>query len=376
MKFVIAPDKYKGSLTGSEFCNAVEEGLRMVFENAEIVKSPLADGGDGTLEVVKNYTKGTAIECTVHDPLMRLINSTYLYASENHLAFIEMAEASGLRLLREDEKNCMSTTSLGTGELIVDAIDKGVKEIILGIGGSATNDGGMGIAHALGFRFLDENNKELTPIGQNLIAVKKMDNSGVHPELKSVNVKVACDVENPFFGENGAAKIYAKQKGASVEEIEMLDKGLQNVADVVLKDFNVNLQQIRGAGAAGGVGGGAIVFLNANLTSGINLIKELTDFEHQIKGADWIITGEGQLDAQTLAGKTIGGVVESAKRQNIKVAALCGSLDISIENQKELGLAYAVSIVKGVSNLDQAMTVSYSNLVDAAYNFGSLLKNA
>ena len=374
MKFVIAPDKFKGSLTGFEFCDAVAEGLQMVFKDAEIINKPLADGGDGTMEVAKYYINGEKITITLSDPLFRPINASYLYSEETKIAYIEMAEASGLKLLGDDERNCMITTTSGTGELIYDALDKGAKEIILGIGGSATNDGGMGMANALGYQFLDEHGKELVPIGQNLSKVKSIDDSNKHVRLKEVKIKVACDVTNHFYGLNGAAYIYAAQKGASENEIIVLNNGLHNLAEVIKSNYNIDLQKINGAGAAGGVGGGALTFLDGELISGINLIKELADFDTTIDGADWIITGEGQLDEQTLSGKTIDGVITSAKIKNIPVAALCGSVSISVNQQNKFGLTYVSSIVTGISTLQEAMNNSHENLVNATYNFASLLK--
>ena len=374
MKFVIAPDKYKGSLTAFEFCNAVEEGLNKALEKPTIIRLPLADGGDGTIDVVKYYLKADVVKVKVNDPLFRPIEASYLFSEQTKIAYIEMAEASGLKLLKDSERNCMHTTTLGTGELIADALQKGTKEIILGIGGSATNDGGMGMASALGFRFLDKNTAVLEPKGENLIHIKTIDSSEVHPLLKNVRVKVACDVTNPLYGKEGAANVYAEQKGASKEDIALLDDGLKNFAKVLFDTYGIDVQKISGAGAAGGMGAGSVVFLNAQLTSGIDLIKELADFDATIKGVDWIITGEGKLDEQTLSGKTISGVIKSAKNQNIPVAALCGSVNISVETQKELGLDYAISIVKGISDLEEAMASSYSNLVHAAYNFARILK--
>ena len=374
MKFIIAPDKFKGSLNGFEFCDAVEEGLKKVFNDAEILKMPLADGGDGTIDVVKHYIQGEKVAITVNDPLFRPINASYLYAAETHIAYIEMAEASGLKLLEDADRNCMHTSTFGTGELIADALERGAKEIILGIGGSATNDGGMGMANALGYRFLGDFSKELEPIGSSLNRVKSIDASQVHPLLANAKFKIACDVSNPFYGENGAAKIYGAQKGASAEEIEILDKGLKSFAKVALDTYDTNLQKIKGSGAAGGIGGGAILFLRGELTSGIDLVKELAHFDDAIADADWIITGEGQLDEQTLSGKTINGVVNSARKSNIPVAALCGSVSISIEQQEKFGLAYVNSIVRGISTLPQAMASSYSNLVNASYNFAKLIQ--
>lgn len=374
MKIVIAPDKFKGSLTGFEFCNAVEEGLSKVFSNAEIIKKPLADGGDGTIDVVQFYANGESIPIIASDPLFREHTTTYILSSTKEVAFIEMSEISGLKLLAQNELNCMHTTSLGVGELIVDAIEKGAKDIILGIGGSATNDGGMGMAHALGFRFLDANDQELKPIGGNLITVKKIDITNAHPKLAKVQVKVACDVSNPLYGPDGAAFIYAGQKGASKEEIELLDRGLKNYAEVLQETFGVDVQHIKGAGAAGGMGAGTTVFLNAELLSGIDLIKEIADFDASLENADWIITGEGKLDSQTFSGKTISGVIKSAKQKNIPVAAFCGAVAISEQELKAFGISYADAISKDCKDLEEAILQAYPNLVNAAYNFALLLK--
>ncbi len=373
MKFVIAPDKFKGSLTGFEYCNAVSEGLRMVFPDANIIMKPLADGGDGTIEVVKHYLKGEKISVTVNDPLFRPINASYLYSKKNQVAYIEMAEASGLALLTHAERSCMNTSTFGTGELISNALKLGAQEIILGIGGSATNDGGMGMASALGYNFLDKNHQALKPIGCHLIDVESIDDSQIHVRLKDVKFKVACDVSNPFYGKEGAAFVYGEQKGATTNEIQLLDDGLRNFAKIIHTKYSIDIQQIRGAGAAGGIGGGAFAFLNGKLTSGIALIKDLSNFDSEIEGADWIITGEGRLDNQTLLGKTISGVIESAKLYHIPVAALCGSVNISVTEQEKLHLTYITSITTGPCSLEDALITSYSNLVGSAVNFARIL---
>ncbi len=373
MKFVIAPDKYKGSLTGLEFCEAVSQGLRKVFPKALIKHKPLADGGDGTLAVVRYYLEADTIKVSVNDPLFRKIEVGYLLSQDKKTAFIEMSEASGYKLLHKNELNCMSTTSLGTGQLIVDALDKGVQEIILGIGGSATTDGGMGIAVALGYEFLDSNDTVLSPIGSNLLKVSRIQKKGRHPRLSEVTIKVACDVTNPFFGKNGAAYVYGPQKGANKEEVEVLDKGLQNFAKIIAQEFGTDIQKVSGSGAAGGVGGGAVVFLNATLIPGIDLMKEIAGFDEAITNADWIVTGEGRLDSQTLSGKTIAGVLESARKQKIPVAALCGAVTLSPEQQEEMGLTYVCAILRDISNLEQAVSQSKENLVAAAYNFAKLI---
>jgi glycerate kinase len=374
MKIVITPDKFKGSLTGFEFCDAVEEGFLNVFPQSTMVKKPLADGGDGTIEVVKHYLEGEKIDVIAKDPLFRPRKTSFVYSPTTSTAFIEMAEISGLKLLDEEERNCMFTSSVGTGELIVDAIKRGAQAIILGIGGSATNDGGMGMAHALGFRFLNVEGEELKPTGENLIEVHKIDASNTLPELQRIVFKVACDVTNPLFGKNGAAYVYAAQKGASLVEIELLDKGLENYAKVIREHYGVAMQQIKGAGAAGGMGAGALVFLNAQLTSGIELIKEIANFDQAIADADWIITGEGKLDGQTFSGKTISGVLAAAKEKNIPVAALCGAVEMSDMAITKLGLHYVDAISKECKNLEEAKVQAYSNLVKAAQQFALQLK--
>ncbi|WP_394975155.1 glycerate kinase [uncultured Croceitalea sp.] len=373
MKFVLAPDKYKGSLTGQEFCNAVEKGIKKVFPKAAIVKLPLADGGDGTIEVVKNYLNADLIKLKVADPLFRSVVSSYLLSSDKKTAFIEMSEASGFKLLQKNELNASETTTFGTGELIEDALNKGAQEIILGIGGSATNDGGMGMASALGFEFLDSDGNTLSPVGKNLGKVAKIKKDSIHRRIAAVKVKVASDVSNPFYGPNGAAHIYGPQKGASKSEIEILDEGLKNFSKIILEDFDINLQQIKGSGAAGGLGGGAVVFLNATLKSGIELIKEIADFDNKIKDADWIITGEGKLDLQTLSGKTIAGIVASAKKKDIPVAALCGLLDIPKKELQNTGILYAVGVSDGITDINIAYKDTSKNLEQAANYFAKLL---
>ena len=376
MKFVIAPDKYKGSLTGVQFCEAVERGIGRVFPKAQILKKPLADGGDGTLEVVQDYLKATQEKTKVKDPLFRDINAGYLLSQDKQNAYIEMSEASGYKLLRKNEMNCMHTTTLGTGQLLLDAIQKGAQHIILGIGGSATNDCGMGMASALGYKFLDADGNQLQPVGKNLVHAHKIVDDETSPLLEKIQVKVACDVNNPLYGKNGAAHVYAAQKGASPEEIEILDQGLENFAKVLQSHFGKDVRDVPGAGAAGGMGAGAITFLNAQLVSGVDLVLEMADFDLALKDADWVITGEGQLDHQTAAGKTIAGVVKMAKAHQIPVAALCGSVNASIQQIKEMGLDYAVSVLNQVGNLEDAKANSFSNLEQASFNFAQLIKRS
>lgn len=369
MKFVLAPDKFKGSLTGTAFCQVVAKAVRQVFPDAEVISKPLADGGDGTLSVVAAYLDAGTITVLVDDPLFRKINATYLYSPAKKTAFIEMSEASGHRLLSSAELNCNKTTSLGTGQLIADALARGAKEIVLGIGGSATNDGGMGMAQALGYRFLDAAGQELQPIGANLIKVAQIKDHLVDPKLKGVKIRVACDVANPFYGPDGAAYVYAPQKGATAKDVKDLDLGLQSFAKELEKLSGLKVQEHPGAGAAGGLGGGAMVFLNAVFVSGIDFVKEIAQFDQAIANADWIITGEGSLDTQTLAGKTISGVLAAAKKNDVKVAAFCGVVKLSLQAQKEMGLNYCTAILKDFQNLEAAQQSATENLHFAVYNF-------
>ncbi|WP_242084077.1 glycerate kinase [Aestuariivivens sediminis] len=369
MRFVLAPDKFKGSITGLQFCEAVEDGIRTVISDVDVIKLPLADGGDGTIEVVNYYLKGEPIQVQVNNPFFQPVTASYLYAEKTNTAFIEMAEASGLKILKPDEFDCKNATSLGTGELIRDAMERGANKILLGIGGSATNDCGMGMAMALGYRFLDKSNNELKPIGANLFLVNKVDSSHVDSKLHTINFKIACDVTNPLYGEYGAAKVYAKQKGATLDEVKMLDHGLQQFSRVLKRQFNVDVQSIEGAGAAGGMGVASKVFLNGTLQSGIELIKDLACFDESIKDADWIITGEGKLDLQTLSGKTIQGVRTSANSKQIKLAAFCGVVELNRMATKHLGIHYTDAVMNYAKNLDDAMENTYYYIKQMASEF-------
>jgi len=374
MKIVLAPDKFKGSLTGMEFCNAVHKGLLNVIPEAEVVFLPLADGGDGTIEVANYYLYGELINLQVKNPLFQNRLATYLYTSDSKIACIEMAEASGLKLLKPSELDCKNATTFGTGQLILDAINRGAKEIILGIGGSATNDCGIGMAAALGYRFLDKRDVDVLPIGASLSQIVTIDDSQVNEDLKNVTFKIACDVTNPLYGKNGAAYVYAKQKGATEKDIEVLDKGLEDFSKVLDAKFKIQSQEVIGAGAAGGMGIAAKVFLNGDLISGIMLIKELAQFEKNIKNANWIITGEGKLDEQTLSGKTIQGVIDTAKQNGIKVAAFCGTLDLNEEQLKAFGISYKDAVMNYANNLDDAMINSADYVTKMAEEFAKTIR--
>ncbi|MDP5157920.1 MAG: glycerate kinase [Flaviramulus sp.] len=375
MKFILAPDKFKGSLTGLQFCKIVEQTIKMILPDSEILNLPLSDGGDGTIEILEYHLKGELINLEVNDPLFRTTKASYLYIDNIKTAFIEMAAASGLALLKAEEQNCYYTTTIGTGEVILDAIKRGVKTIILGIGGSATNDCGVGMAAALGYKFIDKNGFELSPIGKNLSKIHHIKTDNVIGNLNDIEFKVACDVKNPLHGLQGAAYIYGPQKGASKEEIALLDNGLKHISKLFSEQFNKDVQIIKGSGAAGGMGAGSIVFLNAELQSGIDLVKQLIEFDKKIYDSDWIITGEGKLDSQTLSGKTIKGVLASAKAKNIKVATFCGALDLDENSSENFGIHYTDAVINYSKNLDDAIKNSEKYVKEIAINFAkSLIK--
>jgi len=365
MKILIAPDKFKGSLAADEVCQAIQKGINKYDSNIEILLHPLADGGEGTIDILGKLMNLENVEIEVHDPLLRPIFSFY---KKNHdTAFIEMASASGLELLKKKERNPMHTSTFGTGELILDAIQKGVKKIYLFIGGSATNDAGIGMAAALGFRFFDKKNKLLSPVGENLIHIHSIDAAPIKIDFSKIQINVVCDVENILFGKNGAAHVYASQKGASLSEIKSLDLGLQNYSKQITKHFQKDISQIKGAGAAGGLGAGAMIFLNAKIQSGIQTILQITDFEKKLEGVDLVITGEGKLDAQTLEGKVIKGVADISKKKNIPVDVICGVCELSVLQLKKLGIRTVEPILREGVTLHQAISEAAERVEEITY---------
>jgi glycerate kinase len=342
LKILIAPDKFKGSLTAQEVCDSIEAGILSVKPESDIIKLPLADGGEGFSEAIIGKKISEKVEITVNDPLNRW-KSAHYFIVENNLAIIEMANASGLKLLNSTERNPLKTSTLGTGELIRNAIGKGAKKIIVGIGGSATNDAGMGLATAFGYKFYDKNNQELKPIGENLVKVVQMI-APLQKTWQNIAIKVACDVQNTLYGINGAAHVFGPQKGANAQQVIDLDEGLRNFSRVVNKHFGKNLHFIEGTGAAGGLGYGLIAFLDAKLQSGIDLILEVNNFGKLLNGVDLTITGEGKIDSQTLSGKVVAGVCRKAKEKNIPVIAFCGINELAESQLVELGLNKVISL--------------------------------
>lgn len=336
MRVLICPDKFKNSLTAAQVCDAVEHGIKSKNKDFEIVKMPLADGGEGTSEILTALTGGKFITVEAHDPLFRIVEASYGISGDGSTAFIEMSSASGLKLLKPNEYNPLKATTFGTGELIRHALESGVTKIILGIGGSATNDGGIGAAAALGFKFLDDNGAELQPTGENLFRIKKIQFEHVFPSLSNTTFQAMCDVNNPLTGIDGASVVFGPQKGATQHQVTLLDEGLLNLGNVIEKELGHFIQNVPGAGAGGGIGGGAIAFFQAELKSGIELVMEMTNFEEEAMKADLIITGEGKMDSQSLQGKVVAGVAAIAMKHHKRLMAVAGRNDIDKSQQQAL----------------------------------------
>lgn len=324
MRILIAPDKFKGSLTASEVCDALIAGLRKSIPNAECIPFPLSDGGDGMAEILTLHCGGRVMKAVARDPLMRPIEAAYGVSPDGSTAFIEMANASGLRLLKPSERDVMKATTAGTGDLIKDAIDNGARTIVLGIGGSATNDGAVGAAYALGFSFHDKNGRVFVPVGESLSEISRIDRSNVVHDLAEIRFVAVCDVDNTLTGDHGAAAVYAPQKGASPEQVAVLDEGLSHLGRIFLDEFGKDVNNLPGAGGGGGFGAGAVAFFNARLRRGTDVVFEYTGFENQVINADVVITGEGKIDEQTFRGKVVAGVAALAKKHEKPLFAVAG----------------------------------------------------
>lgn len=352
MKILITPDKFKGSLTAQQVCNAVEKGINKVLPNVEKVKLPIADGGEQSLEALENTIEFKRIYITVNNPLFKPINTWY--GLKGKKAYIEMAKASGLQLLSKAEQNPINTSSYGTGEIILDAINKGANSIFLFIGGSATNDAAIGIAEALGYSFYNSDNNKLLPIGKSL---PEIVNIKYKPkvDLEKIDITVLTDVQNPFCGNEGAAKIYAPQKGANQKETIMLDEGLKNITNVFKSILDKDIELISGSGAAGGIGGGMMAMFNAELKSGIETIFGMLKFDKQIKKCDFVITGEGKFDMQTLKGKVVKGVIDKCKKLNKTVGVVCGVSTLNEKDIINLGKVIVKPIVNDTISISKAI---------------------
>ncbi len=375
MKIVIAPDSFKENLTSLEVASEIETGLKRVWPDAEYVKVPMADGGEGTVQSLVDATGGQIITCEVTGPLGDKVQASYGLLGDATIAVIEMAEASGLPLVPKDQRDPLRATTFGTGELIADAINRGVKEIIIGIGGSATNDAGAGFAQALGARFHNAGGVPITePLGGGRLAeVTAIDMTQANPGLSRVRISVACDVTNPLCGENGASHIYGKQKGATPEMIEQLDKNLEHFARIIKRDLFADIADEPGAGAGGGMGAGLMAFTNATLKRGVELVVSHTGLEKHLKGADLAITGEGRVDSQTAFGKTPSGVAAVARKLGVPVVAIGGGLADDAACVFAHGIDGLETATPNAMPLEEAIGKSRQYLQDAAERVARLI---
>jgi len=354
MRIVIAPDSFKECLSATQVAFAISEGIKQIVPEAEISCIPVADGGEGTVEALVTATSGKIVPTHSVDALNRPIQSFYGILGDGRTAVIEMAATSGLELIALEERNPMITSTYGTGLLLKAAIDAGFTEIILGIGGSATNDGGAGMAQALGFGLLDKNNNQISFGGGSLGKLHRIDCSNVHPMLQKVKITVACDVQNLLLGTSGATYVYGPQKGATPEMLETLEKNITHFAQILLQEFGIDYANISGAGAAGGLGAGLMAFCNAEILPGFDLISKLTHLEEHIQNASLVFTAEGKIDAQTAFGKTISGVAQLGKKYQVPVIALAGMLEGNLDELYQQGLTSAFAIANRPMSMEES----------------------
>ncbi len=370
---VIASDSFKGSLSSSEVAAAASEGFRAVFPECRVKCIGIADGGEGTTAALMSALGGQTVEITVNDPLMRPVKASYGITEDGSTAIMEMSAASGLPLLDTHERNPLKATTFGTGEMIADALGRGCRRILTGIGGSATNDAGMGMLSALGFRFLDAGGKVLEGIGANMRLVASVDCSGVPETVRQAEFIVACDVENVFCGRDGAAYVFAPQKGADGETVRVLDAGMENFAAVTASVCGTDIRSVKGAGAAGGLGGAFLAYLGGRLVPGSEMILDAVHFDEAMDGAELVITGEGKIDAQTSMGKIPAAILKRAASRGIPVVAIAGCVDRDLP--ENTGFAAVFPVTAGPVSLDEAMRpdVAYANVRRTVRQIAALL---
>ncbi|MFT4567840.1 MAG: glycerate kinase [Saprospiraceae bacterium] len=360
MRALIIPDKFKDSLSAFEVVEAIKKGLLMKGQKLSIASIPIGDGGGGSLRIIERTLNTKVRKVSVSDPLFRPITSSYRYTKDT--AYIEMSLASGIELLTEEERNCMNTSSFGTGMLIADAIQQGLKQIYLFIGGSSTNDLGIGMVTALGYRFLDRLGKEVLPIGKNMSKITHIKNT--QPELlEGVTVNVVCDVNNTLYGHDGAAYVYGLQKGAQRLDLLHLDNGLRHLSNLIEQQLDKDIGEVPGSGAAGGIGGGALAFLNANKISGISFFLDLLDIESSVRSSDLVITGEGSIDAQTAFGKAIEGIRQLCEKHDKRLVVFCGKNELDENEAKGMEI---YDIMSQSKNEEDAMSNASTYLTKMA----------
>ncbi|MEC7157029.1 MAG: glycerate kinase [Chloroflexota bacterium] len=355
MKIIIAPQSFKGSLTAKEATNIILDSAKSVFPNAELIGLPIADGGDGTLETIIDATNGELINSNVKGPDNKIVEASWgLFNSEKNekTAIIEMARASGLAMLDPNNLDPFNSTTFGTGELIINAVKNGAKKIILGIGGSATNDCGIGVAKAVGIKFLDSKKNEIDNNVANFSKIREINLNNFNPELKNIKFEVACDVTNTLCGIEGASYIYGPQKGASIDDIKILDKNLLHIGNLIEKELNLNVLNLKGGGAAGGLGAGMVAFFGATLRPGVDIIFDTLNVEEKIKDADLIITGEGQFDISSTYNKAPTAIAKLGKKYNIPAIGISGSFGEGFDKLDEFGILSKSTLINKISTLD------------------------
>lgn len=373
MRIVIAPDSYKESLSAAEVATAIEAGFRRVFPTATYVRVPMADGGEGTVDAVTAATGGRSMHVPVQGPLGDTVDAVYGLTGDGTTAVLEMASASGLSLVPPDRRNPLHTSSLGTGQLIRAALDAGVRHLLIGIGGSATNDAGAGMLHALGVHLRDAQGRDIPPTGEGLGQLATMDLSDMDARLQHVRVDVACDVDNPLTGPQGASAVFGPQKGATPAMVQRLDAHLRLFADVVRRHTGIDMESLHGAGAAGGMGGTLYAVLHACLRPGVDMVAEAVGLDSLIAGADLVVTGEGRIDGQTVHGKTPVGVARVAQRYGIPVLAIGGCLGQDVDMVFEHGIAAVADTVCHPCTVAEALASGQENVRRAAHHAATLV---
>ncbi|WP_432409009.1 glycerate kinase family protein [Wukongibacter sp. M2B1] len=375
MNILVAPDSFKGSLSAKVFCDIAEKAIKSVLPCAKVIKIPLADGGEGTVEALVLNTGGRIINKAVTGPLLEKVDASFGILGDGKTAILEMASASGLPLVPEDKRNPMLTTTFGTGELIREALDRGCKKIILGIGGSATNDGGAGMLQALGFKLLNDKGESIQWGAKGLLELDYIDMDGVDWRIGDIDFLVACDVDNPLYGENGAAFVYGPQKGANEDMVLVLDNALRHFDKVIQRDIKKQVAYVPGSGAAGGLGAGLLAFLDAELKPGFEIIMNTINLEEVFRknSIDLVITGEGEINYQTVSGKLPVGIAKLAKKYGVPVIAIVGAIGDGAEKVYDKGIDSIMSIINSPMDLEKAMENAPRLLEDTVYRVMKLI---
>jgi glycerate kinase len=373
LKVGIAPDSFKGTLSSLGVATRIEKGLKKAIPGVSVVKIPVADGGEGTVQAIVESTGGRFAKRTVKDPLGRKVKAEFGISGDGKTAIMEMAEASGLALLKLKQRNPMKTSTVGTGQLIKAALDLGVKKILIGIGGSATNDCGMGMARVLGVKFLDAKGRQIKDCGGALKDLDRIDMSGVDKRLAKVHVEVACDVDNPLTGKRGASQVYGPQKGATPAMVKQLDASLKNVAKIIKRDVGISILKVPGSGAAGGLGGGLMAFCGGVLRPGVDIVMDSVQLKKRLKGCDLVITGEGRMDGQTVFGKTPAGVAKVAKQLKLPVIAICGCLGDGVHAVIDVGIDAYTSTLEFSIDDEDIQKYGPDNLENVAEQVGRII---